>query len=102
MRRDTDSSTYRKVCETRIIRNTDWSRTRVEDGRAFYYARDQGRVWCETSFDVRGIMTPTSAEFPDSNICHDIRSLDSGFRDSIESFQAIVGLVTRTGPPTVP
>ena len=105
MRRDTDSSAYRKVWATSKIRNSDWSRTRVEDGRAFYYVRDQCRVWFETTcvlFDVRGIRTPISAEVPGSNLCHDSRSLDSGFRDFIESFQAIVGVVTHIGPPTIP
>ena len=41
-------------------------------------------------------------EVPGSNLCHDGRSLDSGFWDFMESFQAIVGVVNRIGPPTFP
>lgn len=90
MRRDTDSSTYRKVCETRIIRNTDWSRTRVEDGRAFYYARDQGRVWCETSlmYERLGLLLPRRSRV--QIFAMTVALLHSDFRDFIVSFQAIV------------
>ena len=60
---------------------------------------------CDTScvkYDVRGVRTPTYAEVPGSNHCQDSSSLDSGFRNSFDSIQAIAGMVNHIGPPTVP